>query len=61
MTPYRPHILTAVPQTLAVRLEIMKAIRMLATQDAVQKFDSNQPRVPAGNSAGGQWTSEGEE
>jgi hypothetical protein len=24
-----------------------------------RKYDPNQPRVPAGNAAGGQWTSEG--
>ena len=33
MIPYRPNRLTAVPRTLEVRLEIMKAIRTLAAQD----------------------------
>jgi hypothetical protein len=41
MTPYKPRILTAVPQTLQVRLEIMKAIRSLASQEALEKFDSD--------------------
>ena len=47
------------PKTLQVRLEIMKAIRTLVAQDDLEKFDPDQPRVPAGNSDGGQWTSEG--
>lgn len=76
MIPYKPNRLTAVPRTLEVRLEIMKAIRTLTAQDDgglirqrgadiaglrsyVQKFDPNEPRVSAGTSDGGQWTSEG--
>jgi len=59
MIPYRPNRLTAVPKTLQVRLEIMKAIRTLFAQDHLEKFDPDQPRVPAGNSDGGQWTNEG--
>src|SRR5580658_3705974 len=58
MNPCRPRILTAVPQTLAVRLEIMKAIRSLALDDSVEKFDPDQPRVSAGNRDGGQWASD---
>jgi hypothetical protein len=96
-----PRILSAVPQTLHVRLEIAKAIRTLAGQDEddelrrrteiaairrdcealksdierageewltllktglcaeLKKYSSNQPRVPAGNRDGGQWTSDG--
>ena len=61
MIPYKPNRLMAVPKTLEVRLEIMKAIQVLAAQDRVQKFDPDQPRVPAGNPDGGQWTSEGEQ
>jgi hypothetical protein len=49
----------AVPQTLEVRLEIAKAIRALLYPGIMQKFDSDQPRVPAGNPDGGQWTSGG--
>jgi hypothetical protein len=58
MTPHKPRILTAVPQTLEVRLEIMKTIRSLASQAPLQKFDPEQPRVAAGNPDGGQWTSD---
>ena len=78
MIPYKPNRLIAVPRTLEVRLEIMKAIRTLTAQDDgglirqrgadiaglrsyVQKFDPNEPRVPAGTSDGGQWTSEGDD
>lgn len=59
MTSWGSKTLMAVPPTLGVRLEIMKAIRTLASQDTVQKFDPDQPRVPVGNFDGGQWTSEG--
>jgi hypothetical protein len=59
MIPYKSNRLTAVPKTIEVRLEIMKAIRALVSPDDVLKFDPDQPRVPAGNSDGGQWTSEG--
>jgi len=48
-----------VPKTFEARLEIAKAIRTLAAQDVVWKFDPDQPRVSAGNPDGGQWTSEG--
>jgi hypothetical protein len=60
MILYKSHSLIAVPKTLEARLEIAKAIRALVARDIVQKFDPDQPRVPAGNSDGGQWTSEGE-
>lgn len=53
MIPDKPDRLMAVPKTLEARLEIMKAIQALAAQDAVQKFDPDQPRVPAGNPDGG--------
>jgi hypothetical protein len=78
----------AVPQTLAKRLEIAQAIRVLVQQDETERlqkikrpeaapnihemihdfvvdlrrelrkagFDPNEPRVPAGNPDGGQWT-----
>lgn len=94
------HILTAVPQTLEVRLELAKAIRTLLASDdnrnrlqrrvetrvayqdpealarsipqaarecasavsafmTLRKYSPDQPRMPAGNRDGGQWTSEG--
>jgi hypothetical protein len=53
----------AVPKTLETRIEIMKAIHKLmaelAADSSARKFDPNQPRVPAGNPDGGQWTAEG--
>ena len=33
--------------------------KLCALRDAVYKYDPNQPRVPAGNPDGGQWTDEG--
>jgi hypothetical protein len=60
MIPYKFNRPTAVPRTLEVRFELMKAIRSLTAPDQVQKFDPNQPRVPAGNADSGQWTSEGD-
>jgi hypothetical protein len=86
-----PRLLTAVPVTWSVRLEIAKAIADLAKQletekkrarivesatnpgrDAVAEafhefyrdlrkanFNPDEPRVPAGNPDGGQWTTEG--
>jgi hypothetical protein len=60
MIPYKPNRLTAVPRTWQVRLEIMKAIRTLVAQDDLEKFDPDQPRVPAGNSDGGRWTNGGD-
>jgi hypothetical protein len=91
MKPSLPRILSAVPRTLHVQLEIAKAIRTLAapTQDQQVRqqtepatthteseliaqivrelildlrkagFNPDEPRVPAGNSDGGQWTREG--
>jgi hypothetical protein len=59
MIPYKPNRPTAVPKTLEARLEIAKAIRKLASDGAMGKFDPEQPRVPAGNADGGQWTGEG--
>jgi hypothetical protein len=56
MNPYRSARAVAVPKTLEARLEIMKAISALTSQEAVQKFDPNQPRVAAANPDGGQWT-----
>lgn len=60
----RPQRQTAVPHTIEVRWEILKAINALAVQDqasqflgrSLSKFDSNEPRVPAGHPKGGQWT-----
>jgi hypothetical protein len=100
MKPPLPRTLSAVPQTLHVRLEIAKAIRTLAGPDedellrqrraeiaairrdfellaadirkafeeagtlakaelraAQRKYSPDQPRVPAGNPDGGEWTS----
>jgi hypothetical protein len=59
MSPYKSHRPMFVPKALEARLEIMKAISALASRETVQKFDSNQPRAPAGNPDGGRWTSEG--
>jgi len=33
--------------------------KLHALRDAVKAFDPNQPRVPAGNPDGGQWTDGG--
>lgn len=86
-----PRILYAVPHTLQVRMEIVKAIRALAAQDEAERlqkrikveaassvreiireivgelcrelrkaaFNPDEPRVPAGNPDGGQWTKDG--
>jgi hypothetical protein len=54
MIPYKSNRLSAVPKTPEIRLEIAKAIHALAMQGGLSKFDPNQPRVPAGNSDGGQ-------
>jgi hypothetical protein len=91
MKPSLPRILSAVPQTLHVQLEIAKAIRTLAAPNQDQHvrrqnedaaahpereliaqiirelirdlhkagFNPDEPRVPAGNADGGQWTREG--
>ena len=63
MMPYRRSRPMAVPKTLEARLEIAKAIRALMTPPSAHvsmgKFDPDQPRVPAGNPDGGQWTSGG--
>jgi hypothetical protein len=63
MIPFKSLRPTAVPKTLEVRLELLKAIGDLMAQarpeSVVRKYDPNQPRVPAGNPDGGQWTSEG--
>ena len=60
MIPYRSQQLMAVPKILETRIEIMRAVHKLmaelATDAGVQKFDPDQPRVPAGNPDGGQWT-----
>lgn len=99
MIPYKSPLLTAVPQSLEKRLEIMNAIRTLTAPDGddqvrkrqadiaalrrdlekiredvldlwrqceprsrsyVIKYNPDQPRVPAGNPDGGEWTSEGD-
>jgi hypothetical protein len=91
MKPSLPRILSAVPRTLQVQLEIAKAIRMLAAPNQDQQvrrqtepaathteseliaqivrelildlrkagFNLDEPRVPAGNPEGGQWTRDG--
>jgi len=60
MIPYRSQRVMAVPKTLETRIEIMRAVHKLmaelAPDSGVQKFDPGQPRVPAGNPDGGQWT-----
>jgi len=69
-----PRLQSAVPQTWPVRMEIARAIRTLKTQiegdhdqvalrdlyEALLKaeFNPDEPRVPAGNPDGGQWTSD---
>jgi hypothetical protein len=90
MKPSLPRILSAVPRTLHVQLEIAKAIRTLAAPNQDQHvirqmepaaahpeggliaqivrelirdlhkagFNLEEPRVPAGNPDGGQWTRE---
>lgn len=37
----------------------MVETKLQALSDAVNKYDPNQPRVPAGNPDGGQWTDGG--
>ena len=63
MIPYRSQRLMAVPKNLETRIEIRRAVHKLmaelATEPGVRKFDPDEPRVPAGNPDGGQWTSEG--
>jgi hypothetical protein len=91
MKPSLPRILSDVPRTLQVQLEIAKAIRTLAAPKQGQQvgrqtelatthteseliaqivrellldlrkagFNPDEPRVPAGNPEGGQWTGEG--
>jgi hypothetical protein len=91
MKPSLPRILSAVPRTLQVQLEIAKAIRALAAPNQDQQvrrrtepaathteselitqivrelildlrkagFNPDEPRVPAGNPEGGQWTRDG--
>ena len=62
MIPNRSQRPMAVPKNLETRIEIVKAIHKLmtelATDSDMRKFDPNQPRAPAGNPDGGQWTSE---
>jgi hypothetical protein len=58
MIPHKSFRPMAVPKTLEVRLEILRAIHELMGS-AVRKFDPDQPRVPSGNRDGGRWTSEG--
>lgn len=62
MIPYKSFGPMNVPETLAARLGILNAIHELmaepSTPFAFQKFDPNQPRVPAGNRDGGQWASD---
>lgn len=62
MIPYKLNRPMNVPQTLEVRLGILNAIHELMAEPLigfpVQKFDPNQPRVPAGNRDGGQWASD---
>jgi hypothetical protein len=57
MIPYRSQRLMAVPKNLETQIEIRKAIHSLFT--VMEKYDPDQPRIPAGNPDGGQWTGEG--
>jgi len=63
MIPYKSLRPMAVPKTLEVRLELLRAIGDLMaearSEGAVQKYDPDQPRVPDGNPDGGQWINEG--
>jgi hypothetical protein len=55
-----PRTLQAVPNTLHARLEIAEAIRKLFSAELRKAgFNPDEPRVPAGDSKGGQWTNEG--
>jgi hypothetical protein len=57
MTYKLPHTLQAVPNSLHARLEIADAIRKLfPTELRKAGFNPDEPRVPAGNPQGGQWT-----
>lgn len=53
MISYKSNRSMAVPKTWEARIEIMKAISALVSQEAAQKFDPGQPRVLAGNPDGG--------
>jgi hypothetical protein len=55
-----PRTLQAVPNTSHARLEIADAIRTLfPTELHKAGFNPDEPRVPAGNPQGGQWTTDG--
>jgi len=55
-----PRTLQAVPKTLHARLEIADAIRKLSPAELRKAgFNPDEPRVPAGNPRGGQWTADG--
>ncbi len=51
----RDHLLRLLSELAAIKVEI-KFRRLLRALEI--KFDPNQPRVPAGNSDGGRWTSQ---
>jgi hypothetical protein len=60
MSQKLPRTLQAVPDTLHARLEIADAIReLLSTELCKAGFNPGEPRVPAGNPQGGQWTTDG--
>jgi hypothetical protein len=55
-----PRTLQAVPNTLHARLEIADAIRkVFPTELRKAGFNPDESRVPAGDSKGGQWTTDG--
>jgi hypothetical protein len=55
-----PRTLQAAPNTLHARLEVADAIRTLfPTELRKAGFNPDEPRVPAGDSNGGQWTKDG--
>jgi hypothetical protein len=55
-----PRTLQAVPNTLHARLEIADAIRKLSPAELRKAgFNPDEPRVPAGDPQGGQWTTDG--
>jgi hypothetical protein len=60
MTYKLPRTLQAVPNSLHARLEIADAIRKLFPEEPRKAgFNPDEPRVPAGNPQGGQWTTDG--
>ena len=61
MTYKLPRTLQAAPSSLHARREIADAIRKLVPPELRKSgFNPDEPRVPAGNPQGGQWTNDGD-